>query len=113
MNTAERNEVHELSERMDRIMIWARWLLGALIAVAMSATTYAVTTEGRLSDLEQVALRTKALAEDVAAVQAKAALRSAEMARISATLTAHGKTLDRMDASLAELTRYLRDGGVP
>lgn len=52
MNAREHSEVHEIAERLDRWAIWARWIMGGVGAVVTAGFLFALSMEGRVSNLE-------------------------------------------------------------
>lgn len=113
MNPAENQEVHDIANRLDRLTTWARWILGIVLAGAVSLAGYGIVNEGRVSTLES---STKSVRGDVDRLQAvvslaakEASMRAQDLSRMSAQIEAQSRTLNRIDGSLSELTRYLRD----
>lgn len=113
MNTSERNEVRDITERLNRIAGWARWILGGVGGLCAAVALYAITTEGRISTLEQAketqAEKLSVVTKETSELSRQSASRGREISGMAAQLIAQNRTLNRIDSSVSDLARYLRD----
>lgn len=52
MTDGEHTEVHEISERLNRLLGWVRWIAGGSLTIAIAASVFILEIEGRISSLE-------------------------------------------------------------
>ena len=121
MTGDERYEVHTITERLNRIALWARWILGLLFVLMMSVGTYMFTLDLRLTTMESnteqtienLELRLEEAGKRAMRNRAQAESRGRELSKISERMESQSKTLDRIDETLSEMTRFLRRETAP
>lgn len=52
MTRDQHDEVHEISERLNRLLGWARWIAGGALTVGLGVSVFLLEIEGRVSSLE-------------------------------------------------------------
>ena len=113
MTTRPDPEVHEISERMNRFSGWAKLILIAVIGLIGTIVTYGITTESRITVLEASRIeQAKQIAANEIRIQentTQLAIRSRELSSMSSDLKAYGRSIERLQETISELMRYLRE----
>lgn len=113
MDSSERTQVHEITDRLDRFAKWAKWVLGILFVVGGSLVTYNLKVENRLSALEgfeaDISRDVDGLQESANVAAREASSQDRAIARMTVQIEAQSRTLARIDGSISDLAKYLRD----
>jgi predicted negative regulator of RcsB-dependent stress response len=112
MNQFERDEIRELRDFMNRRFMWGA---GILVTIALAATGWEMQQTGLIGRTAQVAENAFQMAEtntaDIKQIGRDISDSNRQISGMAAQIQAQGRTLDRMDKTLADLARYLREGG--
>jgi len=111
MNKHEQDEIRDLRNYLNRRFLWGIGLLASLAAAAIGWEMQQTKT---ISTTAQIARDAQATAEtntaDIKQIGRDISDSNRQISGMAAQIQAQGRTLDRMDKTLADLARYLREG---
>lgn len=109
MNQTDRDEVADLRRHLNKILMWAA---GVCITLAVGFGSFSLSQQQQITtnaNVSQSALRTaEENREDIKLLVGRFGDISSAVSGLQADIAGQRRTLDRIDASISELTRYLR-----
>lgn len=110
MNSIERDEIRDLRDYLNKRFMWAA---GLIIGMAVAAIGWEFQQTQTLSTTSQVAQDAQAAARtntaDIKQIGRDISSSNEQISGMAAQIAALARTLTRIDNSLSELTRYIRD----